>query len=78
MEKVTVFLRTALFTLGLDDGHVPPGVAIVDGDVVEQPSAGLTLLTRRMRDERGRVLSERAVKVLIPWSKIDHVHLHEG
>lgn len=75
MDKVTVFLRTALFTLGLDDGHVPPGVAIIDGDVLDRPSAGLLLSTTRLRDERGRVLADRQVKILIPWSKIDHVHV---
>lgn len=74
MQNVTVFLRTALFTLGLDDGHVPPGVAIVQGDA-KDVAGGLEIVTTRLLDERGRVLAERQVKLMLPWGKIDHLHL---
>ncbi|MCB9684080.1 MAG: hypothetical protein H6738_00980 [Alphaproteobacteria bacterium] len=77
MEKVTVFLKTSLFTLPGADGHVPTGVMIIDATVVDRPSGALRVDTERMRDERGRVLSDKGVRLDLPWAKIDHLLLRD-
>lgn len=73
MEKVTVFLKTSLFSVTGKDGHVPAGVLIVEATVVDRPSGVLRVDTERLLDERGRLLSEKAVRLDLPWAKIDHV-----
>ncbi|MCA9490478.1 MAG: hypothetical protein KC621_11160 [Myxococcales bacterium] len=77
MEKVTVFLKTSLFTLPGAEGHVPTGVMIIEATVVDRPSGALRVDTERMRDERGRLLSETAVRLDLPWAKIDHLLLRD-
>ena len=74
MEQVTVYLRTARFSLGGKDAHVPIGVLVIDGQITDRPAGALTLQVERCRDGRGKVLSETAVTVQLPWSKIDHIH----
>lgn len=77
MDHVTVFLRTSLFTFGGADAHVPSGVMAVVGRVLDAPGGGLTLRARKFLDERGRPLGEQEVTLLVPWSKIDHLVVHE-
>lgn len=77
MERVTIFLRTALFTLGGDQGHVPHGAMVVEARVVSTDGPGLTVRTTRFLDERGRTLGEQQVTLQLPWSKIDHVHVRD-
>jgi hypothetical protein len=73
MEKVTVFLRTALFSFGGDDAHVPTGVMVLVGEVVDRPSGGITIKTERLLGERGRLLSEAKHTLCLPWAKVDHI-----
>ncbi len=75
MDRVTVFLRTALFSFGGDRAHVPSGATVIEGAVVEQPPAGLLSDASRVTDDRGTTLREGACRLLVPWSKIDHVHV---
>lgn len=78
MEKVTVFLRTSLFSFGGPDPHVPPGVMVIQGAVLGRPAGGLSIETSRMLDDRGRVVSEATVRLELPWSKVDHLWVHEA
>ena len=73
MESVTVFLRTALFSFGGADSHVPVGVMILDGRIVDRPAGALTIEVDRCRDERGREISEQSLTLQLPWAKIDHI-----
>lgn len=77
MDNVTVFLRTSLFTFGGGDAHVPSGVMAVVGRVLDTPGGGVTLRARSFVDERGRPLGEQEITLHIPWSKIDHLVVHE-
>jgi len=75
MERVTIFLRTALFTLPSDGGHVPVGATVIIGDVVDPQASTLQVTTQQFLDDRGRLLAEKTVQLLVPWSKVDHIHL---
>ncbi|MFT4624177.1 MAG: hypothetical protein ACI8PZ_002836 [Myxococcota bacterium] len=73
MKRVVVFLRTSLFSFGGADAHVPPGVMVVEGNIVDRVAGGVVLDTDRFLDERGRELSAAGLKVQLPWAKIDHI-----
>jgi len=77
MNRVTVYLRTSLFSFSGTDGHLPTGVMAIQG---RTPEAGggstLRVEVEKLLDERGRSLSEDALSLQLPWSKIDHVVVH--
>ncbi|TNE85779.1 MAG: hypothetical protein EP330_24390 [Deltaproteobacteria bacterium] len=73
MESVMVFLRTELFSYGHADAHVPNGVMVIEGRVVERLSGGLRLETDLLLDLRGRELSDEELTLELPWAKIDHI-----
>ena len=73
MEKVTVFLRTALFSFGEAEGHIPHGVHAVRGTLVERSEASLVLQGETLFDYDGEQLEGTAVRLELPWSKVDHV-----
>lgn len=75
MQRVTIYLRTALFTFGGEAGHIPFGATVIVGTLDEQGGSGLTVTTAKILDERGRTVSEAVLKLLVPWSKVDHVRL---
>ena len=78
----TIFLRTALFAYarGNSDAHVPSGVAAIEVDTVEEgaPKGGVLVKTRRFLDGSGAELEKKEVTLFIPWSKVDHLWVHEG
>ncbi|MBN2800758.1 MAG: hypothetical protein JXX28_16575 [Deltaproteobacteria bacterium] len=76
MERVTLYLRTPLFSLGTASAHLPTGVTVVEGKVLDQASGGLIVEVSRMLSGE-RVLSEAPIRLLIPMSKVDHVHVLE-
>lgn len=78
MSQVTVFLRTSLFSYSGPKKHLPSGVMVIDGHVIEQNNSGVTIETARMMDDRGRVLSEDSLKLMLPQSKIDHILVVEA
>lgn len=78
MSRVTVFLRTNLFSYSGPEKHVPSGVMVIDGRVLEQSATGITLETDRLLDDRGRVLSDASLKLVLPLAKIDHLLLREA
>ena len=73
MDQVTVFLRTSLFSYGGPDAHVPHGVMVIDGEILDRPSGGIRLRATRLMDDRGRRLSEAETILQLPWAKIDHI-----
>ena len=73
MARVTLFLRTALFSTASDSAHLPAGVAIIDGEIIDRPAGALTVKTEAYRDSRDRDLIGSSNTLTIPWSKIDHV-----
>lgn len=73
MEKVTVFLRTALFSYGHDDAHLPNGVMVIEGRVLERLAGGVKLETDLLLDLRGRELSDDVLVLELPWAKVDHI-----
>ena len=73
MARVTVYLRTSLFTLKGEHAHLPAGAMVLEGDELEGASGGLRLQVDAARDERGRDLGPVAVTLRLPWAKIDHV-----
>lgn len=81
MERVTLFLRNALFTLP-GGGHVPVGVTVIEGEIVSRAEdklgGGPLVRTSAMKDDRGKTLSETPVLLVVPWAKIDHIHVREG
>jgi hypothetical protein len=52
-------------------------VVILVGQIVGRPAGGLAMDVHRMLDERGRTLSEKSVRLELPWAKVDHLLVHE-
>ena len=77
MERVTVYLRTSLFTPRSDESHVPEGVMIIEGTALDGPGGGVTLQATALKDDRGRTVSEDTIALHLPWSKVDHLQLHD-
>lgn len=73
MVKVTVYLRTALFSFGENEGHVPHGVHAIRGSLVERGEAALVLRTEELYDYDGEKLASASLVLELPWSKVDHV-----
>lgn len=73
MERVSVFLRTPLFSFGGDEAPLPAGVMVLEGQLAAQEPGALRIEADRLSDQRGRELSDEAVSLWIPWEKIDHV-----
>ena len=78
MDRVTVFLRTSLFSFGGHDAHVPAGVMVVVGRLIDKPNTCVILETHAFLDERGRKVSEEGMTIHLPWAKIDHILVHEN
>jgi hypothetical protein len=74
MNNVVIFLRTALFTYGGEQGHVPAGATVIEGRILDEKNPGGALVeTAKFLDDRGRKLGEQKVTIVLPWSKVDHV-----
>ena len=78
MGQVRVFLKTELFALTGESGHVPRGSVIIDGDVRELQGGGITIAAKGYLDARGRTLEGNETVLFIPTGKIDHLHLQES
>ena len=76
MSQVTVFLHTSLFAFNNSEPHLPPGVAAIDGKLLERHAGGILISTSTLCDQKGRELSADPMTLDIPWSKIDHLHVH--
>lgn len=77
MERVTVFLRTELFSFGHADSHIPNGVMVIEARLVERLSGGVRLETDLLLDARGRELSDEVLTLELPWAKVDHLLVQE-
>lgn len=74
MERVQIFLKTELFSLG-DDDAIPPRTLIVEGQVREQGSGGLLIDVQAYMRASGKVLEGKPQRLFLPMSKIDHIRL---
>lgn len=72
MERVTTYLRTPLFSFGGSD-HLPDGVMIIEGELVDRDVSAARIDADRLLDERGRELLDEAISLIVPWEKIDHM-----
>jgi hypothetical protein len=78
MDNVVIFLRTALFTYGAENGHVPAGATVIEGRILDEKNTGGALVeTARFFDDRGKKLGEQKVRIILPWSKVDHVLIRD-
>ncbi len=73
MDRVSVYLRTPLFSYGGTGAHLPAGVLIIEGLLADRDASSVRIDAERLLDERGRVLLEETFTVVIPWAKIDHI-----
>jgi len=73
MARVTVYLRTSLFTLRGEQAHLPAGAMVLEGEELEGSAGGLRVRVGEARDDRGRSLGTVGLVLRLPWSKIDHV-----
>lgn len=74
--RVRIYLRQTLFALPGAEAHVPHTAMVLDAELVEQASAGITAKVDGYYDERGRKLEGPAAKprtLIIPGSKVDHL-----
>lgn len=78
MDRVRVLLRTPLFSTGGPDAHVPVGVTIVDGRLLEGSGMGLLVDVEGVFDASGRRLPSEPCVLLLPTAKIDHVLVLES
>lgn len=76
MERVTIYLRTALFSTA-QESHVPLGVMVIEGEVLDRPAGALTVRCDKLLDDRAKSLAEGPMRLQIPWSKIDHLLFRE-
>lgn len=71
--RVRLYLRTALFSLGGPEAHIPPGVSIIEGVLFDRPPGFLAVRTETLFDSRGRELPGESAHLQVPMSKIDHM-----
>ena len=77
MDRVTLYLRASLYSPPGTEPHVPVGAVVMIGKTADRGSGGVTITIESLLDERGKPLPSKPVTVIVPWSKIDHVLLHE-
>lgn len=75
MDKVRVFLRTDLFTVGGELRHAPDGACILDGRVREQSAGGFIVEVARWYRADGRPLEGGPAVLYLPTGKVDHLLL---
>lgn len=73
MDRVSIFLRSPLFSFGGDDAPLPAGVMVVEGMMVAQEPGAIRIDAERLADQRGRQLTDESISLWVPWEKIDHV-----
>ncbi|MFT6159725.1 MAG: hypothetical protein ACJAZO_003458 [Myxococcota bacterium] len=79
MSHVTVFLRTALFSLGGDNAHVPAGTMVLKGTLPGPEVTGsLALTVSECLDLRGKSLATDSISLILPMSKVDHILLTDA
>lgn len=77
MERVSIFLRTPLFSFGGAEDAVPQGVIVITGNLEDDGGAAIRIEAEELRDDRGRTLSDDSLTLYVPWEKIDHIVVFE-
>lgn len=75
MDRVVIFLKTALFSEDKKSGHVPPHTMILEGQILEQPSGGFIVSVTGYRTDSNKSLEGEPRKLFIPGGKVDHMLL---
>jgi hypothetical protein len=78
--RVRIYLRQTLFALPGSDAHVPHTAMVLDAEITEQGSGGITVKVSDYFDERGRKLegaTARPRTLILPMAKIDHLQVVE-
>ena len=78
MERVTIYLRTSLYSIAGDNPHVPNGVMTLEGAIADRTGGGLLVDVSRFIDGRGRDLKCAPMKLYLPMSKVDHAVVHDA
>jgi hypothetical protein len=73
MESVSIYLRTPLHSYGGTSAHLPAGVLVVEGQLVDRDASSIRVDADRLLDDRGRTLLDETVTLVLPWAKIDHM-----
>ncbi|HNC98627.1 MAG TPA: hypothetical protein PKY30_14395 [Myxococcota bacterium] len=74
--RVRAFLRQPLFTISGSEAHVPHSAMVLEGELGEQSSSGLTIRVQSYFDDRGRKLEGATAKertLILPGGKVDHL-----
>ena len=77
MDRVVIYLKTALFSEDKNDGHVPAQTMILEGNIKDQPSGGFIVAVTGFRTGSNRELEGSPCTLFIPAGKIDHMLLKE-
>lgn len=70
---IRVFLRQDLYVPPGDAAHLPRGVAVLEGALLEVNALGLVVDVTAYLSEKLQSLGGNAAKLLVPVAKIDHV-----
>lgn len=73
MSTDTIYLRTALFSFGSDDSHVPNNTMALRGTANDPKNGILSVDVTECLDGRGRTLGTVTITLGLPLSKIDHI-----
>jgi|JI6StandDraft_1071083.scaffolds.fasta_scaffold186347_2 hypothetical protein len=73
MSRVTVYLRTPLYSSGGASAHLPAGVHTIEGVMADRDASSVRVDAERLLDDRGRELLDEAVTLIVPWAKVDHM-----
>lgn len=73
MDSVSIYLRTPLHSYGGAEAHLPAGVLVVEGQLVDRNDSSIRIDAHRLLDDRGRVLLDETVTLVLPWAKVDHM-----
>ena len=75
MDRVVIFLKTALFSEDKKDGHVPPHTMILEGNITDQPGGGFVVAVTGYRTGDNKSLEGSPCTLYLPTGKIDHMLL---
>ena len=75
MNKVKIYLKTALFALPEAGDNLPAGCMIMEGEVEDKLSGGLIIKATSYYNIRHKELSGSECRLFVPMSKIDHIRL---
>lgn len=73
MDTVTVYLKTALFSVSALEDRLPSGTTIIKGHLKERHGPSVLISCHQYYNDRGQEIGSQTTHLEIPWSKIDHI-----